>query len=1671
MPEVKNDITITFNKEKAALRGIITYNKLLFAKETIEQFAKHFSNALRMCVTNTNQPICEMEIGLENAVYRAADFSAHIISSTSQGKIAPLSHAQQRLWFISLFSPDSPVYNIPGALVLTGRIKEAALAQSLREITRRHEILRTTFPTVEGQAVQLIAPEAELPLEVIELHEFGGEEAQREFGRLATEQAQIRFDLENGPVWRVWIVRLGEGETGLLVTMHHIISDGWSNNIFFQELMALYSAIAEGKESPLKELPIQYADYAARQREWMTGEVLDNQLAYWKNQLQGAPSILELPTDRSRPSIRTFTSNKVSFKLSKQVSADIKKQSRQEGATLYMSLLAAFQVLLYRWSGQEDLCVGSPIAGRTRTETEGLIGCFLNVLVMRSRLAGDPSFREVVRMVRETALGAFANQELPFERLVEEMQPERSLSHSPVVQVTFTLLNMPRKAQTTTGAKARFFEVDSGTVEYDLSLLVMAEGEAFSGSIVYNSDLFEQRTIERVISHFNRLLEGVVKDANQPISAIDLLSPQERGQILNEWNDTKREYPSESSIHKLFEQQANRAPDQLAVVFEGEQISYQEVNRRANQLGNYLRELGVGPEVMVGIMMDRGIEMIVSMLAILKAGGAYVPIDEQYPMERIAFQIEDAAIGIVVTKKEYAGKVPALMVQVVEVDEQCDEISNRGEHNLEVEAAADNLAYVIYTSGSTGNPKGVEIQHRSVIRLVKGAEYVKLDEQETLLQASTLSFDAATFEIWGALLNGAKLVVLQSRLATGHELSTIIAEQAVSTLWLTSSLYNAIADERVEYLQGLKQLLVGGEALSVKHIREGVRRLKGLSMINGYGPTEGTTFTCCHQIGEADVEEGRQRVAIGTGITNTFVYVLDKRMEIAPIGVAGELYIGGDGLARGYLNRPELTAEKFIPNPFCKEAGHRLYRTGDICRWNADGKIDYIARSDFQVKVRGYRIELGEIEATLEKEARVRQAVVVLKQDAADKRLIGYVVMQEGERVTSSELRSYLKERLPDYMIPGVISVIEEIPITSSGKADRRALCAMPRAQAEIAERFVSPRNEIEKILAGVWEEALRVQSVGVFDNFFELGGDSIRSIQVISRAREQGLTLTIQDLFQFQTIDELAGKVKKAEGVINRRESEFSLIGEEDRVLLPKDIEDAYPLSQLQAGMIYHSEMEPETSVYHDIISYQVEATFREQEMRASLEGAVKRHGVLRTSFDVASYSQPLQLVSKEVPLPLEVIDVRGRSETEQRQELKRWIGEEKRRGIEWNKAPLMRLCIHWKDDEKFQMTISFHHAIMDGWSQASLLNELFREYWHRLGREGGGIAEAPRIGYREFIRLEREAIESEECKRYWGGVIKGIERKKKAADAKGRKVGIKRIRIREQVFEQLKDLASELGVPVKSVLLAAHMRVMGLLSGDEEVVTGVVTNGRPEERDAERVLGLFLNTAPMRMRMGGGTWSELIGQAYEAEKHMLPHRRYPLAELQKATPGEAFFDTAFGVLHFHVLEGIRELGGMSISSSEEVIETNYALGVGFGMDLNRKHLSVDLRVDEQEYGGNGVERIIRYYENSLERMIENPNERYEEASLLSEDEIAQILHQWNETERGYADNICVHELFEQRAQEMPEAIAVVHNHQMITYEDLNRRANQLAHYLRRKGAGPESLVAICVREKHRNG
>lgn len=1064
----------------------------------------------------------------------------------------PLSYAQRRLWFLNQLEPESSIYHVSTVIPVPASLSAEVIEKSINEIIRRHESLRTVFEVVSGQPVQVVVPEYLIELPVVDLIQQSEADRETELIRLVLREAALPFQLSVLPLMRTKLVLAGEGDQLLLLTMHHIITDGLSVKIFTDELMALSQAFSEGKPSPLSPLPIQYGDFAIWQQEWLQGEVLQTQLDYWKQQLADL-TVLELPTDFTRPAVSTHHGGDERVELSDDLSGRIRELSRREGVTLFVTLLAAFCVLLSRYAQQDDIAVGTPVAGRDRVELEGLIGFFINTLVLRVDVSGNPTFRDLLGRVREASLGAFTHQDLPFEKLVEELHPSRDLSRNPLFQVSFQLLpefGGIEEAEPPT----RSAEIDQGTAMFDLGLDIWETDNGLSGMIEYSADLFERHTLRRMATHYRNLLASVAANPERRISELSVLSADEERQILVDWNQTAASYPKGVTLHQLFEEQVARTPDKVAVVFEQRRLTYGELNCRANQLAHYLKRFGIGPDVVVGICLERSPETLISLLAVLKAGACYVALEASYPQERLTFMLLDAKAKVVVTHSHLADRIPANLRCVnIDLDEQA--FAREATENPPPEARAENLAVVIYTSGSTGRPKGVMLTHRGLCnRFFWGTAADGITDKDSILQVLSFSFDFSVWDVFTALFSGARLVMAQPGwLYDSKYLVDQICEEKVTVVGLVPSILEVLLNEPgIEDCKSLRKVFTGGETLSVSLQQRFFERL-GAQLYNTYGPTETSIDVACWICKR---EDNQRSVPIGRPNANTQLYLLDQYLQPVPVGVRGELYIGGENLARGYLNHPQLTAEKFIPNPFSAQPGARLYRTGDLVRYRPDRELEFLGRIDKQVKLRGFRIELGEIEAMLAGHQRVAEVAVTTEERTnASTRLIAYVVPSAGQTVTANELRKYAKKNLPGYMVPSDFVFLGAMPRTANGKLDPRALPVVGRNRPALEEAFTLPRTPTEVVLAKIWTEVLGLEQLGVNDNFFELGGHSLLATQVISRVRATfQIEVPLRSIFETPTVAELAGIIDQIPQRQQRSDQIAHLPREQFRATLSPD-------------------------------------------------------------------------------------------------------------------------------------------------------------------------------------------------------------------------------------------------------------------------------------------------------------------------------------------------------------------------------------------------------------------------------------------------------------------------------------------------------------------------------------
>jgi amino acid adenylation domain-containing protein len=1111
----------------------------LLACQVISRVRHEFEVELPATAVFRSPTITELAEEIRKAQADGARLAFPPISRVSRRQPLPTTFGQEQVWFILEIAPGNLAYNAQETVRLAGPLDIEILEGTLTEIVRRHEIYRTTFILVDGKLSQVIHPPWKVSLPVIDLCDLPLAEREQFAEQLIQETIQQSFDISQLPLIRWVVFRLSDQDHIFLHVEHHFVHDGWSFSVFLSELKAIYLAMFNGDPSPLPELPIQFADFASWQRQLVDESWLQVQLDYWRSQLRDSPALLQLPSDRPRPRVKSFRGGWHRSLLDDGLYARLKELSLDQGVTLFMALLAVFKVLLYRYSGQVDFLVGAGLANRRLRETEYLIGMIVNEVVLRADLSGDPTFSELLARVKEVTLGAYANQDYPFARLVEALHPNRDLSYNPLFQVVFSFHDAPVPEIRMAGLTGEIDYIANDSAKFDLNVIIIPRAEQLAGqeaielpketTIIweYDADLFDLATIERMAGHYQVLLNAFAHDPHLHISTAPILTEPEQHQIMVAWNDMRIAYPRQSCIHQLFEEQVARTPHSVALTFSGRQMEYHELNERANQLAHYLRSLGIGPDVPVGICLPRSMEMVVGMLAILKAGGAYVALDPAYPRQRLSWMLQDTQSPLILTAKELSPIFVDFEGQVICLDTDWPLIAQQDVGNPLNQTSPDNLAYLIYTSGSSGKPKGVLIPHRGVVRLVCEAQYAHLGPGEVFLQFAPVSFDASTFEIWGCLLNGSRLAIFPAEAPSLEELGRVIRDERVTTLWLTAGLFNQVIDWFPQALKGLSQLLVGGEALSILHVEKALAELEGCSLINGYGPTESTTFTCCYPV----PPKGKllSSVPIGKPITGTRVYILDQRMNPVPVGVPGELFIGGDGLARGYLNLPDLTREMFVSDPFSENLQDRLYKTGDLVRYLPDGNIEFLGRMDDQVKVRGFRVEPGEIETVMLGHPSVKQVAVLLRGDPShDRQLVAYVVIQDAAKCETAELVAYIRQRIPEYMIPSTFMFLDHLPLTPNGKVDRKALLAKELLQSTEEGDPVGPRSPIEEKLAAIWHEVLGISQLSIHDNFFDLGGHSLKAMLAIFRTRAVfQVELPVSDLFQWPTIASLARRIE----------------------------------------------------------------------------------------------------------------------------------------------------------------------------------------------------------------------------------------------------------------------------------------------------------------------------------------------------------------------------------------------------------------------------------------------------------------------------------------------------------------------------------------------------------------
>lgn len=1387
-------------------------------------------------------------INFQKKVNTAKQFTLSPIVSVSRDEDLPLSFAQQRMWFLHQLDKDNPFYNESFQVQIAGNLNLFALSQTINDIILRHEALRTNFPTISGKPVQKIHPHLPVTLPFIDLQGFNSPEVQQ----IVTKEVRQPFDLENGSLWRFLLLRVAPNSHLLVLTMHHIITDGWSMGIFFQELSTLYRAFTTGETADLPELSIQYPDFAVWQRQWLTGDVLLEQLNYWKQQLADAPPLLELPYDRPRPPVQTYRGATKEFQLDQNLTEQLQTLCQKSGVTLYITLLAAYTTLLYRYTGQSDICVGSPFANRNRTEVEPLIGFFVNTLVLRAQIKENPSFSELLQQVRQIVLNAHANQDVPFEQIVEAVKPERSPSYNPLFQVMFVLENFSVDTFELPGISLTPKLLDFGRAQFDLTLAMWETKQGLKAIWQYNSDLFDDDTIARMAGHFQTLLAAIVANPNLTVGELPLLTEKERYQLLVEWNNTQTNYPSDKYIHQLFEEQVAKTPQSVAVIFENEYLTYQQLNEQANQLAHYLQTLGVKQEVLVGICLERSLSMIVGLLAILKAGGAFLPLDPAYPQERLAFMLEDSQVSVLLTQARLVDRLTLHSALVLCLDTDWDLVSAKSQENPVSQITSENLAYIIYTSGSTGQPKGVLIPHQGLYNLVQEQiQAFDIQSNSRILQFASFSFDASVSEIFTTLVVGATLVMgTRESLMPGESLLKLLRDTAITTVTLPPS---ALAVLPFQPLPALQTIIVAGEACSPELA---ALWAKGRRFLNAYGPTEATV---CATIAECTTFD--KKLSIGYPIANKQVYILDKLLQPVPIGVKGEIYIAGIGLARGYLNRPDITTERFIPNPFSNKQGERMYKTGDLGRYLSNSSIEFLGRIDNQVKVRGFRIELGEIEAALTQHPNVCEAVVIVREDKPGvKRLFAYVVC-ELEQPTSNQLRLFLKDTLPDYMVPASFTFLEAFPITPNGKIDRRAL-PTPEIGFDNSTDYRAPSTLTEEVLAGIWSDVLGVKKVGINDNFFELGGDSIIGIQIIARANQAGLKLTPKQLFQYQTIAELANV---ALTTTNLQAEQGLITGE-------------IPLTPIQHWFFLQNLVEPHH--FNQAVMLEIPPDIKPELLQPVLQQLLIHHDALRLQY-TQTYSVWLQINRDACSsLNFQVVDLSNLTLEEQKTAIAQKANEQ-HRTLNLSTGNLMQVVL-------FQLGISspgrlliiIHHLAIDGVSWRILLEDLTTAYYQLLQGEDIQLP-AKTTSFKDWSYRLQDYAQGQQLKselKYWlqiyddfATVLPVDYTYKKSANTVASSHIVSVSLSTEQTRNLLQDVPSVYNTQINDVLLTALVLTIAQWTCSTYLLVDLEGHGREElfeDVDLFRTVGWFTSVFPVLLKLED---SINLGEALKSVKEQL--------------------------------------------------------------------------------------------------------------------------------------------------------------------------------------------------------
>ncbi|MFD2679427.1 amino acid adenylation domain-containing protein [Bacillus seohaeanensis] len=1576
---------------------------------------------------------------------------------------APMSYSQKRLWFLQSYDVDLNAYNISFSFNMYGELNISKFEESLEVIIQRHEIFRTFFKQEGSDYKQVVYPLKKLNFELVELESLDGESEEEKIQQFMDELQDNTFDLTSKNLYHFYLLRINDQQYRFFVNIHHMIFDRWSFNKFMYELVEIYRAKLQSTKIELPDLEIQYSDYSYWQQSWLEEGNADDQLQYWSTKLGGKLPVLELPTDYPRPPKQTFNGSSVKVEIPEELCIKLRKWCQEENVTPNMALLAAYKVLLYRYTGEHDILIGTPIAGRNQEEIEDLIGFFVNTLVIRTDLSQNPSFIDYLNQVKDVCLEAYSNQDIPFEHLVEKLNPERSSSAAPIFQVMFSLQNKIETNIKMEDVAIELLENENKTSKFDLSLIMHEKGASFVGELQYNTDLFKKSTVQRMGQHFLNLVTAVIEEPSKSIADFPILTSEEN-ELFQQVNSSEPNQ-LDGSIKQLFEMQVKNNPHAIALEHEETQLSYSELNSKANQLAHYLMKLGVNKQKPVVVCLERTPDLMIAILGVLKAGSFYLPLDPTLPANRIKDILEDSSPNAIITEVSHKDKLWGDQNNVICLSDIKEAVKKEEKSNPNIKSEKLDLAYITYTSGSTGKPKGVAIQNKGVIRLVKDTNYIDIKPESNIAQILSISFDVTSFEIWGALLNGAKLIMAdKDTILSPQKFSNWLKSKQITTLAIPAALFNKVAQEAPTAFSDVENVLVGGEACSPKWVGQVLNHGAPKRLLNSYGPSENTAITLNYVMNKVCrhlTEKESDTIPIGKPINNTEVYVLDKQLNRVPIGVPGELYIGGDGLAAGYWNRPDLTKEKFIEHPFSQVEEAKLYKTGDIVKFLDDGNLDFIGRADHQVKLRGFRIELGDIEESIRQNPKVKDAVLLLKENGdGDKKLISYYTTDGS--LLKSELRKELSDKLPDYMIPSIFIELDNLPLTSNGKVDRQSLPKPTEKDFEMGE-YVAPRNAVEEMLTNIWQEVLSLERIGIHDSFFEIGGHSLLATQVISRVADTvGKQIPLRLIFEFPTISEMSSELMKSDQTEDK-----------EPITVKKNKDQKYPLSFSQKRLWFLNQMDSENGSYNIPFAFRISGNLHYGNFEKSLNAVLNRHDSLRTIFK-AENGEPYQIIQNQVDNYYTIINLENESEVEQFQELTNLISEKSWEPFELSKGPLFRAYLIKMSETDHTLLFVIHHIIFDGWSADILLKEI-NDHYLLLQQEKETTLSNLDIQYSDYSQWQKELMAGENVNHqlnYWRKKLAGelpilelpIDYPRPPEQtSNGKSITLT---IPEDLALQLRSFSQQENATLYMTLLSAFKVLLYRYTGQKDILVGTPVAGR-NQKELESLIGFFVNTVVIRTELGESpTFLELLKQVRENCLEAYSHQDVPFEKLVEELQPERNLTHSpiFQVMFSHHSMDESEqflLGNQFVSLEIENKVSKFDLSLN--VSDNQRSIMLELQYNTDLFRENTIQQFSTHLVNLLAGIVKNPDTSIYQLPILDEAEFENYV---NERADAIEDKSIeyFYDRIDQTARLTPDKEAISFEGESITYRELSQYSDQVANFLVKKGYETQSTIGVCM-------